>query len=168
MATDNRWKITRWWDREFFEIEREIPLAIAGAVLVLVYGFEMEATITKWLGADRSGLYQAIAAVAGSLLGFSITAVAIVIGFAQSPQLAVVRRSNNYELLWQVFQSGIRWLGLTTALAIMALVVDRKDEPHLLFAVVVFYSGMVAAGRVARTIWILERTIAILVANRGE
>jgi hypothetical protein len=77
--------------------------------------------IAQILDSQRGTVYGTLASIFGSLLGFVITTVSIVIAFATHERLAIVRASEHYPTLWKVFMSSIRVLGIATVVAFLGL-----------------------------------------------
>jgi hypothetical protein len=106
-------------------------------------------------------LYGAVASIAGALLGFLITTVALLQGIVAAEGFRRLRASDQYPTLWRVFHLAIRVLAVSCALSLIALLVDRdaKPVPQLFYLVVwvVFES----AALVGRGIWVLERVLRI-------
>jgi uncharacterized membrane protein YbhN (UPF0104 family) len=100
-------------------------------------------------------------------LGFVITAVSIVLGYAENDRLKIVRNSPYYGTLWEVFKSTMKWLAAATIVALLGLIFDRDNSPvpALLFLTVL--ASLIAALRVSRSIWVLENIIRIVTKQRG-
>jgi len=116
---------------------------------------------------NRSGLYGVLTSLWGALLGFTITAVSIVLVFSQDPRLKLVRESAHYPTLWQVFMSAIRILGLATAAGLLALLFDRDPpggSPRIVFFYVVVFFSTLAILRLWRCVWVLDRVVRIVSA----
>ena len=115
---------------------------------------------------DGSLIYGTLASLFGALLGFSLTVIAIVSGFSQSEKFAVVRESQQYKTLWRVLKEAVRWLGLATIAALVGLVFPTLSDDALLFPIIVLFVVLMAMARVARMIWVLEKTIDIIIKAR--
>lgn len=158
-------RLPSWWSSRFLTIE-----LIIGAVLVVVFAswtsvFSGAVYVDKLMTGTRIGLYGTLAAIFGSLLGFVIATLAIVLGFGDSERLGVLRRSAKYPVLWQTLLSTTRWLALATIGAIAALVVDRDGAQNLGALDLCLLFSVVAALRLARSIWILQNVVAIVTSS---
>jgi len=111
---------------------------------------------------NRSAIYQTATSIFGSLLGFAIAALSLLISFSGSPSLKLVQESNHYPTLWKTFAAANRALGLATVASFLALIFDRDRSPSRLIFFAVFYAAMLAALRVARCIWILEQVVRVV------
>src|SRR2546428_8058057 len=62
-------------------------------------------------GAEAS-IYGTLATIFGSLLGFILTSISIIISLGDSPRLAVIRQSGSNQQLWKIFTSATKWLAV--------------------------------------------------------
>lgn len=161
-----RSSLRKWWAKEFLFAEWLSSLVVAGGLLVAVYGFNLRPVLETILAGNRSSIYGTLAVLFGSLLGFTLTAVTIILSFAHGERLGVVRRSEHYSTLWETFQSTIRWLATATFAALLALIFDRLSAPKPWLTVIVFFTAIVCMARIGRIIWILEMVIALLTSER--
>jgi hypothetical protein len=152
-----------WWRKSFLRAEFWLAVACASGVAVWVYGFDGNSNVDSLLKWNRGSIYAALASIFGSLLGFVITTLSIIVAVSQMERLAVVRESEHYNDLWDTFMAGIRAFGFATVVALVGLVGDRDEHPvHLLFVATVF-AGSLAALRLARCVWILEKVLSVVV-----
>jgi hypothetical protein len=110
----------------------------------------------------RIGLYGTLGAIFGSLLGFVIATLTILLGFAESVRLKGLRSSDFYPVLWRTLLSATKWLAVATLAAVAALVVDRDGAQNLGAFYACVFSSLVAALRLARSIWILQNVVALV------
>jgi len=151
-----------WWRSHFIAVELGL-CAIAGAAFVgWAQYLDGAAAIDGLLAGNRGPVYGTLASIFGSLLGFTITAASIVLGFSSSPRLRIIRNSRHYSTLWKVFGATIRALGFATVVSLAALIVDRDSNPNhwILYAVV--FAILLSCVRIARAIWVLENIIALI------
>jgi hypothetical protein len=118
--------------------------------------------IDKTLDGNRAAVYGALASILGSLLGFVITAVSIVLGFSASEKLSVIRDSIHYPTLWRVYISAIRALAFATIVCIVALVLDRDKQINHSIMYLAAFGCILATARVARCVWVLENIIKLV------
>jgi len=156
-------RVRDWWRRRFLLAELGAALAGVGGFIVWMERYGGRAVVDEVLKDNRPAIYGALASIFGSLLGFVIATVAIVVAFDALPRLRLVRESATYQTLWQVFTSAIRWLGVATLGALGALVLDRGGPRGRLALYVCAATTLVAALRVARCVWVLEKLISIIV-----
>jgi hypothetical protein len=157
-----------YWSKHFLGCE----LVLAGIVTV---GFSIwiEAgggldSVDQVLLNDRAVIYGTIASIDGALLGFVIATVAIILSFAQGDRFEILRQSSPYETLWRTLRSTIRALALASLAALVALLVDRDASPNSAAMTVCFGLSVLTLLRLGRTIWILERVIAVVTGAKGS
>lgn len=155
--------MTRAWERHFLGIE----VLVAGVIAVIFAAWQTwlggAPTIQTLLSLSHSVLYSALAAIAGSLLGFVIAAVAVLVVFinSESPRMLRLRVSSQYSTLWTVFTSTMRWLGAATFVLIVALLLDADRPvlgslPLLLLRAVTLGVVALATLRLMSAVWALE------------
>lgn len=117
-------------------------------------------TVRDVLQGNRAPVYGTLASIFGSLLGFVIAAIAIVLGYADSGRLTFLRESRTLTDLWRVFSSNIWWLAAATLVSLLALMFDRETSPTGGPQIVVgFFVLLMATGTVGRSVWTLEKLI---------
>lgn len=118
------------------------------------------ARLIKWFAGNRAEFYGAVASISGSLTGFALAAISIVIAFLGSGRLGLIEREPVLvQQLIQVFFSAVKWLSATTLLALMGLLVAN---PEGMQRALLYLNAIVAAVgvcRTARSIWALELVV---------
>lgn len=153
-----------WWRKHFLRVELLIAIALTAMLVVWSARWGGHEILLNLVKGNRAAIYGALASLFGSLLGFSITAMSIVLGFSTSERLALLRSSSHYKALWAVFTSAIRVLGITTVSALIGLIFDREavQRPYIFVACVGLSALCVL--RVVRCLWVLERLVELLTA----
>jgi hypothetical protein len=151
-----------WWRRHFLNTELLLALVLGLGFFIWTGYAGGYLIVDSVLREVRPTLYSALATIYGSLFGFVIATVTIVLGFSGSPRLELVRNSTYYPTLWRVFSSTVRVLACATLAALVALVFDRADSPAPLLLSVIVFSGLLAVFRLGRCIWVLENVIKIV------
>ena len=156
--------IRLFWQRRFLGLELCTAILITGAIAVGTWICQIRgiSVADALLGQQRTTVYATLASICGSLLGFSITVTFIVVGFAESHRLEVVRNSQAYPILWRTLAASVRALGGATLVTISALLLDRDSDPKAWVMVAVLGMMVLAIFRVSRTIWVLERVITLI------
>jgi hypothetical protein len=158
--------VVQWWKKNF--LFAEMLLAIALALFFAAW--------VEWRGSDivdstlkgnRGAVYGAIATIFGSLLGFVITSVSIVLSVSGDERLSLVRNSASYPVLWKVFTACIRSLSLATVVAMFGLILDRDGAPNHIVLYFCVGTGILAVFRIARCVWVLENIVKIVSARRA-
>jgi hypothetical protein len=114
------------------------------------------------LDGNRAAVYGALASVSAALLGFSITTIAIVLGLTGQPRIEAIKNQQAYIRLWHVFVRSIWTLGISTLVALIALVVDRDNNVSHVILVVGLTTWSFALVSVSQSIWYLQRLITAI------
>lgn len=151
-----------WWRKNFLKVELAFSCFVS-IVLIIWWKYENgDRALLDIVNANRSQIYSTLASIFGSLLGFVITALSVVLGFSSSEKLSVIRNSVNYRQLWDVFTSTTRILGFTTLSWLAALFLDREKLQRPWILLLCLAMSFLAVARLARTIWALERIVEII------
>jgi hypothetical protein len=155
-------KFPDWWSSRFLAAELVAGLLLTLLLAVWCSFFGGASHVDELMRGARIGLYGTLAAICGSLLGFVIATLTILLGFTESARLKVLRSSKHYPVLWKTLLSATKWLALATVAAVVALVVDRDGAQNLGAFEVCFLATLLAALRLARSIWILQNVVALV------
>jgi hypothetical protein len=158
--------LRRHYEAHFLGYDLVLALAFSGLVIIAIEQLWGRSQVIQTLDGTRQGIYGALASIAGSLLGFSITTVSIVMVFIQAPQLQILRESRHHQTLYDVFFSTIKYLALAVALPILALLLDRDRAPFIGACYAVLAITTVATMRLYRSMWALEKVIRLAIAHR--
>ena len=160
--------LAQWWKVHF--LAAEMGLAVLAGVAFAVWAVWLggQPLVDVALKGNRAAVYGTLASICGSLLGFTIAAVAIVLGYASSDRLAIVRESRHYLTLWHVFVAAMRAMGTATLVALVGLILDRDGAPVPVILYVCVGTTTLAALRLARCLWVLEQAIALVAAPSKE
>ena len=155
-------RLPGFWRRYFLEVETLAAVLTSIGLAIWLIFFEGMSVVNDLISGNRANIYRTSATIAGTLLGFSITVASLVLNFASSPRLVLVRRSRHYPKLWKTFFQTIRYLGGLTIIALVCLVWDKDKEPltWLIIPFILFLSLSIV--RLVRVIWILEQIIGIV------
>lgn len=149
-----------FWEKNFLFYELFLSVLIWTIALGWFWyiGFS---SLLDLLYNNRSTLYGTLASIFATLLGFSITAISIVLGFISSERFTIVREGKHYSDLWKVFSSSIYSLGAATISSLVALVFDKDNSPYPVLFWVVFFCFIISCFRIWRVVWILEKIVKI-------
>jgi Kef-type K+ transport system membrane component KefB len=148
--------------RNFLRVELAFAVIGLAGFVIWAEWFHGTASLEPLLENRRDVIYGTAASIGASLLGFVLATTAIVIGYSQSDRMRLVRTSPHYPTLWKIFVAAIRALSALTIVAIAALLLDRNNAPVNLLVFLLAGSSILAAFRLARCIWILEKVIAVI------
>jgi hypothetical protein len=157
-----------YWRIHYLGVELALATAITVALGVWVGFADGNRVANELIGGQRSAVYGTLATLDGALLGFIIATTAIVLAFAPTDRFEVLRDSDHYQTLWRTFISTIRVLGLATSVAIIALLVDRDGKTNSVVMVLCAGTTLLAAFRVARSVWALEGAIRVVTRKVPE
>ena len=153
----------RAWEANFLRNEFVLATALAVAVAVWDVLLNGRSTLAPLIEGNRAAIYGTAASIAGALLGFLITTVTVIQALVSNRAFARLRASDKYSTLWRVFRWTIRSLAVATALSFVSLIADRDTTPCWPLFHLEVWALLVAAFLVARSIWILERVLAVSV-----
>jgi hypothetical protein len=154
--------LVHWWKVHFLFAEFCVAVLIGVGFAAWVIWFGGASFVAETLRGNRAAIYGTLASIFGSLLGFTITAVSIVLGYAANERLAIVRNSKHYPTLWKVFVAAIRALGIATMVALVALILDRDTAPAYFFLYVCVWSTSLAVLRLMRCLWVFEQVVVLV------
>ncbi len=158
-----------WWKAHFLRAELILCVFLTIFLALWAEFFGGVNSIEQTLRGNRSAMYGTLASIFGSLLGFVITAVSIVLGYSANDRLAVVRDSEHYPLLWKTFTSAIRCLGVATLTALMGLMLDREVSSNRWVFYLCVLTTLLAVARLARCVWVLDNVVKLVTsAPRGR
>ena len=160
-------RMPRRWEAHF--LRNEAVAATAVALLLAVWSERGGGGPWLWAGLDanRPVVYSTAASLAGAFLGFVLATLAIVSGLNSLPSFRRLRSSSQYPTLWAVFKLTLRVLAAIVGVSLVGLVADRDSAPlHWLFYLMTWLV-LWGSTLTARTIWVLERVLAIAPASEG-
>lgn len=151
------------WKKHFLPAEFCASLVVGACFAIWVLALDGGVIVDGAIKNNRGAIYSAFASIFGSLLGFVITSISIVLVVAGDSRFALVRGSAHYRTLWDVFTSSVRALAVATIAALFGLIVDRDDAPWRSVQIVVVGTAVLASLRVFRCIWVLELIVKVLI-----
>jgi hypothetical protein len=159
--------IRKQYEKDFLRIEFVISVIIGIAIWLLVDNVVTRPSFNDFLIGTRQAIYSAVASTAGSLLGFVLATISIVMIFGESPRLGLLRTSKQYETVYSVFFQAVSWLGFATLWAFVGLVCDTDQRPHSEIALVMIFLVILVIFRVARCVWILKSITSLATSQNG-
>ena len=134
-------------------------MLVAAALGIIGYKYGLNPVLDKILEDNRSTLYGTLASVSGSLFGFAIAAVSIVLSFISRARFKRLREAASYPQLWHFFISAIWWLGISTIASILALIFDNDTNPVYIVSYVMVFLMIFIALQVATCVWLLQELL---------
>ena len=132
-----------------------------GVFAVWFFCFGGENSVDKFIEGNRGNIYRTLATIAGTLLGFLIAGVSLVINNATTDRFAILRESEHYPLLWKTFFQAIRFLGALTVAALVCLIWQKEAASFTWLVVPLCFLVALAVVRLMRVIWVIEQIVTI-------
>jgi hypothetical protein len=151
--------ISRFYGRNFLVFELLISMAITIALYMWVEKYGGKDVLSILLKDKRGAVYSVLIGVDGSLLGFVIATVAILLGFDNHPRMTLLRESSHYKTLWKVFKSAMRYLAVGALVFLIGLLFDTDNVPNWKVFYACFFVLVISSWRVGRCIWVLHYII---------
>jgi zinc transporter ZupT len=152
----------------FLGLESIGSIAITFALSVWINNFNGHTVIDPVLNSRRVEVYSVMIGVFGSLLGFVIATVSILLAFDSHPRMKALRESRFYPLLWKIFKSSMIYLAIGVLVLLVGLLFDRDEAPHWRIFYICLFAIIISAWRTGRCIWVLHHVINIMTARRDE
>lgn len=161
--------VRAFWRKHFLGCELAVVVVATGLFVLWAERFGGVAELQRLLDNRRSTVYGTFAAIAGSLLGFVIATISIVLGmFSWGKRLDRVRGSTAYATLWAVFTASIKAMGFATLVLLLALLFDCDQAPKWWLFYLATGSVLLALARLWRSVWVLENVIKIVASERRD
>ena len=148
-----------WIENRLLTVYCLLALAIAMGLEVLGYRFGLNDYIDQVLKGNRVAIYGTLASLSGSLFGFAITAVSIIISFVDRERFERLRAASSYPQLWEFFMSAIWWLRVSTLSSVVALILDRGTQPLHFFHYFMVFLLVFVSLQVATCVWLLQEML---------
>jgi hypothetical protein len=153
-------KVGNVWEQKFLLYEFVFPTSLICVCIAISCITNFEHKIHVQLKDVRSLLYPAFVSLFGSLFGFIITAMSIIITWADKEKFVRLRSEAGYKDFWRTFSSTIRWLGLASIASLIGMLLDKDRGCCSLSWCLTLSTIAVSLLRLARCIWVLGSLIA--------
>ena len=151
-----------FWRRHFLFVEAVIVIGVTTLLAVWMFFFGGTPYVQEFMRGNRVNIYTTMAGIAGTLLGFSIACMSIILSFSSSPRFTLLRNSQHYPTLWKTFVQATRYLGALTITALVCLAWDTESaEVPWLVIPLCFFVGL-SIVRLLRVVWIIEQIVGIV------
>ena len=155
-------RIINWWRSKFLLIDLLLAITITIAFITWCQFFSGKLIIGSIVLQNRPTTFGTLATIYGTLLGFIITSVSIIIGYANNPRMDLVTHSKHYSDLWNTYIKTVWVLACATIFSIISLIFDHKNEMNwYLFYLNTFFM-LLSIFRISRSIQLLEKVIKII------
>jgi uncharacterized membrane protein YwzB len=159
-------QLRRFWNLHFLGCQLAISIVISIGFLIWVFWFNGSVAVGSILKGNRSAIYGTLAAIFGSLLGFVITALSIIVGYSTSERFDFLRKSKHYHTLWDILINTIRVLSVSTIVMVIGLIFDRDNSPQYLILCCGVFVAALSLFQLWNCLWVLERVIRIITVER--
>lgn len=150
-----------WRKRHLLAADAALACIVVLGLVGLALWFYTPAEVAEILNGSRATVYSTLASIAGSMLGFVLTAVSIIMVFTGLPRFKMLRESAQHHHVFQVFFCSIYALAVGTIVALIGLVFDTDAYPRPVVSVLALMAFAVNLMWVYRCIWILHQMAAI-------
>jgi|GEM_PF-1837703 len=165
------------YNKHFLTADLLVAIAIAiVAILFLRQQFSYD-EIDTTISTNKTVIYPVIASIGGTLIGFVITGISIIIAFSESgsEKFKLLKNSAHYKDVYDVYFSSIRSLAITVIISIIGiflsgnwqtpinissyLIVKSYDSLVLYIAII---ASTISLFRIYRCVWALEKIVNLL------
>lgn len=160
-------KISNYIKQHFllFDLLKSILLIIA--IIFIANNYLLENEIRNFLLDSRQALYSVTATIAGAILGFVITGVAIIIGLGDEKSLSKLKRSKYHIQIYEAYFKAIIYLAITTFLGITGIII-HKESINLWLFYANLWGILISVISVSRCIYFLKMIVKIITSGRKE
>lgn len=120
-----------WRKQHFLLVDAALVTIVVVIASIVVHLSVPTEHLTALLNGMRTTFYSTASAGCGALLGFIITMTTITDAVIQNPRWERFRQSRAYSQVQDIYFNTIRWLGVSTLLFLVFLVVDTDRHPQL-------------------------------------
>jgi hypothetical protein len=149
-------------ERHFAIFDLTAALVLSAGLFLWGHVVDHDAKLLALLSGNRTAIYGVIAGLFATVFGFALTAMSIVLAFAESPRLQILRSSRHWATLWSVFLRGLRIYILAALAAVVGMLLDRDRAPSALMSYAVMAVALVGTAQLYRTLWAFENLIRVM------
>lgn len=172
----NLWDI---YKRRFLQVEFLASLVVTVFIIGYIRSNWTPEYVDLWIIENKGNLYSLIASIGGTLLGFVITGVSIIIAFSDSKKLRLLTKSDQYQQIFKIYFSTIKYLAVTTVLSVIGLVIQNSNSVSInriviagSWNIIVLYTLIlvvtISIFRFYRCMWILQNIVEIIISTQNE
>lgn len=144
----------------------EWVLPVGFTVLVLFFNEPLRLYFPALINGLRQTIYGTIATIFGSLLGFVIAGVTILISMGETPRLKLMFQYGLFVQVIAIFNSAAKWLAFGAFVSIAGLVLDRDVHVIWWYSWLDFCITIVCALRIWRCIWVLGSVLDLVLRDK--
>lgn len=152
----------RFYERHFLGVELGASVVVTGAIVAgSLFG---RVHLLCYIAGNRAAIYTSLTAVFGTLLGFVVTGVSVILALTDSPRFKLLRTSPYYKTLFDIYVNAAKFLALATIAAFAGVVLDREASPLPVISYLTLWLVIISSLRLFRCIWVLERLVTVATA----
>jgi hypothetical protein len=156
-------KANQFYDKNF--LAAELLISIVAAAIIFWLAISHRFDVLWYMSGNRSAIYTSLTAVLGTLLGFVITGVSVILAFSESEKLQLLKKSPYYGDIFKIFTSAAKFLALGAVTAFAGLILDRDSAPQPPIGYVMIWLLIISMLRLYRCIWVVESLAKIVTLN---
>lgn len=146
--------------KHFRGYELIISFVTVGVLVAIFSGLGFSYVDSK-LAEIYKPLYAVIAPIAGSLLGFVITGISILLAFGDTGRLVYLKKSPHYKEVYRVYLSTIKYLGILTIVSITALIFNSTIFWRIPLFCIILWGVIISGLRLYRCFWVLHHIVKL-------
>ena len=152
----------RYVERHFELVALLVVALVWAGIFYSAHRLDGDKTALDILKGNRTAVYAALAGLFGTMFGFAITAISIILAFAQSPKLTILRASRHWRKLWSIFTRAIWILSGVAIAAVIGLIFDRDSTPKVAVTYAVTFMVLLGIARLILVGWAFEKLVLIM------
>lgn len=157
-----------FWNKieAFYSNHLKLSNVIIALFIILIVRWVLESQyspddLNTLVSANKDDIYIIVATISGTLLGFIITSISVIAAFFDSEKLDLIRETGKVEDLFNVFFSTIKFLAITTLIAVVGII---SNYWTILVFYLVLFTVIVSSFLITACIYVLE----IIVKELGK
>ena len=149
--------MSEFYDKHFMWIEFIIALTLSIALVLIFECWIGQNILINMLNSNYQDFYSAAASVCGTMLGFELAAVSVILVFGEMPRLRLIRESGQYKQVFEIYFTSIYISAAATLWALVGLMLDTNTSPKPWVTYVMFWLLITMIFRIFRCVWILRQ-----------
>lgn len=142
--------------------------AVAALYLVADWRHDGASLLATVSDGARSALYASLAATSGALLGFTITAITVLLALGGGRRVDWLYADKRFEYVRTVFLGAIHALAVATIYFSILIVWDARDDPITWLQVGAVAVATLVVLRTYRVVHLLGDLLAIAISDRRD
>lgn len=156
--------LTDKYYKHFLTYELIISLLISGLAIAIIQFIWSPEEVYKWMFFNKSQFYSLLATISGTLLGFIITGISVIMSLSESKKLEPATESTQFKKIFLVYFSTIKFLAFTAIVSIIGFLVNSNLINMCLFYLLIILA-IISVFRIYRSVWVLKKIVDIIIPN---